>query len=342
MKKLHREGCQIGQFQPGVRDSIADVEGVLVGHVDIEAGNIQVGLSVVEPYPLSDGKRRLYIGRWALDGGGRISGLGVAEDFGTFSAPIAVVPAPVFGRVYEALIHQGIGRDSGLSTDAGWPPLVMGMEDGAWNDARRIYESVRQRDLDRALSAASEAVLEGSVGIGHSLRAFGVRGGVGSASRRFGAQHVGAFVAANGGLPGDLRVNGRAVPTPVSTVGGPQEFVAVLATDAPLLPYQLRALAQRAALGASRCKLWNPLTREAQVCVFTTRNSEDDATNVELERISATDNDMLYALFQAGAETVESATVSALCEAKPIQVNGRSLSVLDIRTLMRSNQLYFH
>ena len=335
MKTLHREGIQIGQFEPGVRDSIADVKGVRVGHVDIDVEDAQIGLSVVEPYPLSEEKRRLYTGRWALDGGGSTSGLGVAEDFGTLSAPIAVVPGPAFGRAYEALIHQGIRRDRGLSTDAGWPPFVMGMDDGVWNDARRVYESVGQRDLDRALSDASEAFLEGSVGIGRSLRAFGLRGGVGSASRRVGPQHIGAFVAANGGLPGDLRVNGQAVRIPESIAGGPQEFVAVLATDAPLLPFQLRALAQRAALGASRCGLWNPLTREAQICVFTTRNPESDETNVELERISATDNDTLYALFQAGAETVESATVSALCEAKPLQVNGHSLSVLDIRTLLR-------
>ena len=334
MKALHRVGIQIGKFEPGARDSIADVKGVRVGHVDIEVEDSQIGLSVVEPYPLSGEKRRLYIGRWALDGGGSISGLGVAEDFGTLSAPIAVVPGPAFGRAYEALIHQGIRRDSGLSTDAGWPPFVMGMDDGVWNDARRVYESVGQRDVDRALSAASEVVLEGSVGIGRSLRAFGLRGGVGSASRRVGPQHIGAFVVVNGGLPGDLSVNGQAVRITDSTAGGPQEFVAVLATDAPLLPFQLRALAQRAALGASRCNLWNPLTREAQVCVFTTRKSEDDATNVELERISATDDDVLYALFQAGAETVEAATVSALCEAQPLQINGRSLGALDIRMLL--------
>lgn len=335
MKTLHREGIQIGQFESGARDSIADVRGVRVGHVDIEVEDAQIGLSVVEPYPLSEEKRRLYTGRWSLDGGGSTSGLGVAEDFGTLSAPIAVVPGPAFGRAYEALIHQSIRRDRGLSTDAGWPPFVIGMDDGVWNDARRVYESVGQRDIDQALSDASEAFLEGSVGIGRSLRAFGLRGGVGSASRRVGPQHVGAFVAVNGGIPGDLRVNGQAVRIPGSIASGPQEFVAVLATDAPLLPFQLRALAQRAALGASRCGLWNPLTREAQVCVFTTRKSEGDLTNVELDRISATDDDTLYALFQAGAETVESATVSALCEAKPLQVNGHSLGVLDIRMLPR-------
>ena len=108
MKTLHREGIQIGQFESGARDSIADVRGVRVGHVDIEVEDAQIGLSVVEPYPFSEEKRRLYIGRWSLDGGGSTSGLGVAEDFGTLSAPIAVVPGPAFGRTYEALIHQGI------------------------------------------------------------------------------------------------------------------------------------------------------------------------------------------------------------------------------------------
>ena len=268
MKTLHREGIQIGQFEPGVRDSIADVKGVRVGHVDIDVEDAQIGLSVVEPYPLSEEKRRLYTGRWALDGGGSISGLGVAEDFGTLSAPIAVVPGPAFGRAYEALIHQGIRRDRGLSTDAGWPPLVMGMEDGVWNDARRIYESVGQRDLDRALSDANEVVLEGSVGIGRSLRAFGLRGGVGSASRRVGPQHIGAFVAANGGLPGDLRVNGQEIRIPGSIAGGPQEFVAVLATDAPLLPFQLRALlrsVRRCVRAAAACGIRSRV-RHKYVC----------------------------------------------------------------------------
>ena len=53
MKTLHREGIQIGQFESGARDSIADVRGVRVGHVDIEVEDAQIGLSIVEPYPFS-------------------------------------------------------------------------------------------------------------------------------------------------------------------------------------------------------------------------------------------------------------------------------------------------
>ena len=60
MKTLHREGIQIGQFESGARDSIADVRGVRVGHVDIEVEDAQIGLSVIEPYPLSEEKQRLY------------------------------------------------------------------------------------------------------------------------------------------------------------------------------------------------------------------------------------------------------------------------------------------
>lgn len=338
MKKVNQLGIQIGEFAPGPRDSIVDVEGVQVGQVAIEAGDAQIGLSVVVPYPLSVGKKRLAIGRWALDGGGSASGLGVVEDFGTFSSPIALVPAPVFGRVYEALIHQGIQRDRGLSTDAGWPPIVIGMADGVWNDALEVYESVQERDLDRALSIADDAVVEGSVGVGRSLRAFGLRGGVGSASRRVGSQRIGAFVAVNGGLPGDLRIDGRLVPVPDSVAGGPQEFAAVLATDAPLLPFQLRALAQRAALGASRCGLWNPITREAQISAFSTAVSESEASHADLERFTVPDDATLYRLFQAAAEAMESAVFSALCEAQALGVNGRTLEALDANLLRAAGQ----
>lgn len=328
MKKIHQLALRVGQLPVGSRDSIADVEGVQVGHATVAMERASVGLSVVMPYPRSVGERTLFAGRWALDGGGAASGLGVVEDFGTLSSPIALAPAPVFGRVYEALIHQGIARDSGLSTDAGWPPIVVGVDDGAWNDARRVYESVQQRDVDRAIDDASERVIEGNAGIGHALRAFGLRGGVGTASRLVGEQCVGVFVAVNGGLPGDLRLGGRTVSTAGAVDGGPQEFAAVVATDAPLLPFQLRALAQRAALGAGRCGLWNAGTRQAQVWSFSTAVAQDDAQHPALEKVAATSDEVLYGLFAAAAEAMEAAVFSALLEAEPLAVGERSLPVL--------------
>lgn len=333
MKKIHQLALRIGQLPSGARDSIADVEGVQVGHAAVQMERASVGLSVVVPYPRSVGQRTLFAGRWALDGGGAASGLGVVEDFGTLSSPMAFAPAPVFGRVYEALIHQGIGRDSGLSTDAGWPPIVIGIDDGAWNDARRVYESVQQRDVDRAIDDASKHVAEGNVGIGHALRAFGLRGGVGTASRLVDGQCVGIFVAVNGGLSGDLRVGGRTVSTAGAVPGGPQEFAAVVATDAALLPFQLRALAQRAGLGAGRCGLWNTGTREAQVWAFSTAVAQDDAQRPALEQVEATSDQVLYGLFAAAAEAMEAAVLSALLEAEPLVKDERILQALSADAL---------
>lgn len=338
MKKIHQLGLRIGQLPAGPRDSIADVEGVEVGHTTVQTERTSIGLSVVMPYPRSVGERALFAGRWSLDGGGAASGLGVVEDFGTLSSPIAFAPAPVFGRVYEALIHQGISRDSGLSTDAGWPPIVIGVDDGAWNDARRVYQSVQERDVDRAIDDASEHVVEGNAGIGQALRAFGLRGGVGTASRLVDGQCVGVFVAVNGGLPDDLRIGGRTVSTAGTVPDGPQEFAAVVATDAALLPFQLGALAQRAALGAGRCGLWNAVTREAQVWAFSTAAAQDDAQHAALAQVATTSDNVLYGLFAAAVEAMEAAVLSALLEAEPLTTGKQPLQALAAAALQQAGE----
>ena len=100
-----------------------------MGHVDIRTPDLHTGLTAIIPYPASVEERKLFIGRFSIDGGDAMSGLGVAEDFGTFSSPIVLAPTPVVGRVYESLIRHSLGRDTGLSTVAGWPPVVVGIDD---------------------------------------------------------------------------------------------------------------------------------------------------------------------------------------------------------------------
>jgi len=340
-------GLSLGQMAPGSTNALVDVSGVEVGHVDIADDGLNTGLTVVLPYPAIIKERRLFIGRWSL--GAAVSGLGVAEDFGTFSSPIALVPLPVFGRVYEAMIHQGIKRDSGLSTDTGWPPIVVGVNDSVWNNVRQVRASVREKHVDAALAAArGDAIREGNVGIGGGLQAFGLRGGVGTASRRVGPYLVGALVVANGGLPGGLSADGRALQEVSRALQsadeeaqrarsdvaedrliGPQEFVVVLATDAPLLPFQLRSLAQRAALGTSRCGLWNAYTRAGQVLAFSTVEAAAATEAAEvLEQVPLVAEQDLYGLFAAAAEAVEEAVLSALVAAEALTRGGRTLPAL--------------
>jgi D-aminopeptidase len=300
---------------------------VRVGQVEVVQAGLRTGITAVVPYPPQVEERKLFIGRWAVDGGDILSGLGVAEDFGTFSSPVVLAPAPAKGRVYEALIQHGLARDPGLTTVAGWPPVVVGLDQATWGPALLVHQVVGQPHLDAAVGQAREgAVREGNAGIGAGLRAFGVKGGIGTSSRRVDAYLVGALVAANGGSPRELRVDGYPIGNFLRAgQGEPQTFAAVVATDAPLIPGQLDRLAGRAALGLGRVGLLNAATREGLVLAFSTAGQAEEGP-LEVGRM-ATEKE-LYGLFAAAAQVAEEAVLNALLAAEPVEADGQRLATL--------------
>ncbi len=295
----------------GPHNAIVDVAGVSVGHVDIRTPDLHTGLTAIVPYPVSVDERKLFIGRFSIDGGDALSGLGVVEDFGTFSSPIVLAPSPVVGQVYESLIRHSLRRDPGLSTVAGWPPVVVGIDDTAVNDPVLVREVLTHAHAEEALASAGSAVPTGNAGVGGGLQAFGYKGGIGTASRRAGEYALGVLAAVNGGR--ELHWAGRALPIGAGA-GGPQTFAAVVATDAPLIPRQLERLAGRAALGLARTGLWNPQTREGLVLAFSTAGlvQESDAP------MRMVGEEKLYSLFAAGAAAAEAAVVEALLAAETV------------------------
>ena len=310
---------RLAENAAGPHNAIVDVAGVSVGHVDIRTSDLRLssgrslhtGLTAIVPYPASVAERKLFIGRFSIDSGDAMSGLGVAEDFGTFSSPIVLAPSPVVGRVYEALIRHSLGRDTGLSTEAGWPPVVVGIDDTAVNDPALVRKVLTHTHADEALASAGSAVPTGNAGVGGGLLAFGYKGGVGTASRRAGEYALGVLAAVNGGR--ELHWAGRVLSVGEQTEG-PQTFAAVVATDAPLIPRQLERLAGRAALGLARTGLWNPHTREGLVLAFSTTGivQEPDAP------VRMVDEEKLYSLFAAGAAAAEGAVVDALLAAETV------------------------
>lgn len=290
----------------GPHDALVDVAGVSVGHIDIRTPHLHTGLTAIVPYPATVAERKLFIGRFSIDGGDAMSGLGVAEDFGTFSSPIVLAPAPVVGRVYESLIRHSLSRDPGLSTEAGWPPVVVGIDDAAVNDPAHVRQVLTHAHVAEALARAGRTVSRGNAGVGGGLRAFGYKGGIGTASRRAGEYALGVLAAVNGGR--ELHWAGRVLPAGEGREG-PQTFAAVVATDAPLIPRQLERLAGRSALGLARTGLWNPHTREGLVLAFST---------AEASSVRMVGEERLYSLFAAGAAAAEAAVVDALLAAEPV------------------------
>ena len=337
MMRLRQLGIKIGTRTPGRYNAITDVEGVGVGQTELVEEDLYTGITAVVPYPAKVKKRQLFLGRWALDGGDGMTGLGVAEDFGTFSTPIVLAPAASVGKIYDALIQYGLGRDPGLSTVAGWPPLVVGIDDSGWNSPARIYARVGEAELLRALQAVQNGpVKEGNAGIGCGLSAFGFKSGMGSASRMLGTGYtVGVLVAANAGVLEGLCVDrypvGARLQPQAAKLSGPQSFAAVLATDAPLVPRQLERLSGRAAPGLSRVGLLDSATHEGLVLAFSTtgivlQEGEDGV----VEQVRMEDEAMLHEVFAAAGEACEEAVLNALLGAVAVEKPGRFLSRLPV------------
>lgn len=225
-----------------LRNSITDVSGVEVAHLTVAEGDVQTGVTVVLPCPPSVRHRKFSFGAYAAGGALAWTGVEVAEDFGTSASPIVLCNATSVGAAYDALITRGHKRDPELPVDDGWPPVVVGIDDGYLNDLRR--RRVKHDDVLAACEAArGDAPACGSVGVGRGLVALGYKGGVGdaSAAARLGADAfvVGVLLAANGGAP-----RGASAVRAVSP-----GFVAIVATDAPLFPAELRWLGEAALRG---------------------------------------------------------------------------------------------
>lgn len=309
--------------KPTPRSAITDVPGVQVGHLTLAEGEVQTGVTVVLPYPPTMRHRKLFLG--AFGGGERQgwTGLEVAEDFGTFSSPLVLCNATAVGAAYDALITRGYRRDPELPADDGWPPIVIGIDDGHLNDLRR--RRVGHDEVLRALEAATDAApARGSVGIGRGLVAFGGKGGVGDAAHttRLGAGEasVGVLLAANGGGPRE----GARAQAP--------GFVAIVATDAPLWPEELRALAEAAVRhldgGDARLAL-----------AFSTGNAIDgsvDASPAQRYRARRVGEEGLAMLLEATQAASRAALARALTDARAVTGRkGRTVAQLPPEAIAR-------
>ena len=318
----------VGQLPIGRRNEITDVAGVRVGHVDIDADGLTTGITAVLPYPSK--ARKLFIGRYGLDGGDGMTGLGVSEDFGAISTPIMLAPAAAVGAVYDAIITRGLGIDAGLSEDAGWPPVVIGVDDSWLNPPAAVHRVVSHDHADQALAAAAAAVPEGSRGIGSGLAAFGGRGGIGTASRMCTMSGppltIGALVVVNGGEPDHLSVDGLPLATGRTPLKSdvPRTMATVLVTDAPLIPRQLERLAGRAALGLARVGLLDGRTREGLVLALSTTGLQEvgDVRSDGTVAAAMVAESELSTLFTAAMEACEESVLNALLQAEPLPHRG--------------------
>ncbi len=285
-------GIVIGRGRPGPFNAITDVPGVRVGHttlVDGEGplvvgrGPVRTGVTVVIPHDGDPWSEPVFAGCHRLNGNGELTGLEWIRESGQLGGIIGLTNTHSVGVVHDALIAVATRT---IPTGAPiWSlPVVGETWDGSLNDVNGFH--VRPAHVEAAIAAATRGpVAEGGVGGGTGMVCHEFKGGIGTASRvvegGIAGWTVGVLVQANYGRRDWLRIDGvpvgEAIPTsdlpsphaaaeaanaaragrssdrpPGSSRGETGSIIALVATDAPLLPHQCARLAQRAGLGIAR------------------------------------------------------------------------------------------
>lgn len=308
---------RIGRLPSGARDAITDVAGVTVGHATLDEGDVQTGVTVVRPHGGDPYLQRVPAGFTVLNGFGKSVGLMQVEELGVLESSIALtntfaVPAVVAAQIRQCVAaNPDCGR--GLPT---LNPLVFECNDGFLNDIQRM--AVSEADYLRAWSGAAEVFAQGSVGAGRGMSSFGLKGGIGSASRLSGAHTVGALVLANYGVRNNLVIAGHAVGPPVPrwpTEPEKGSIIILIATDAPLDARQLRRLSLRAGAGLARTGSVFGHGSGDIALAFSTAYTLPQHAEAPMPAVALLHDARLDGLFQAVADSVEQAILHALWRA---------------------------
>jgi D-aminopeptidase len=250
---------------PGPWNAITDVPGLEVGYSTlIEGTDVRTGVTAIHPRDRSNPGDPCAAGFHSQNGNGEMTGVSWVNESGTMAGPICVTNTHAVGVAHGSVVRWTATHHPAIA-EAWLLPIAAETWDGYLNDINggHVTEAVGVRALE---AAASGPIEEGSVGGGTGMNCYAFKGGSGSSSRlvEYGGTTytVGVFLQANFGARAELVIAGvplgdaLADDDPMAEFfGAPQgagSCIAIVATDAPLLPDQCRALARRVTLGLAR------------------------------------------------------------------------------------------
>lgn len=333
--------------KPGPLNAITDVKGIEVGDTTIIRGDgklvvgqgpVRTGVTVVFPRGRADADP-VYAGWFSQNGNGEMTGTTWVEESGFLEGPVAITNTHSVGLVRDAIIAWSV-KSGRIATQPWSLPVVAETWDGYLNDINGFH--VKDSDVFAAItSARSGPVPEGSVGGGTGMVCYGFKGGDGTASRVLssneGGYTVGVLVQCNCGRRPQLTIAGlpvgKAMPLaarasrerPDEDVGS---IIIVVATDAPLLPTQLKRLARRATMGLARTGSTSGNSSGDIFIAFSTANPGADKEPGP-NTVQTVSNERISPLFQATVEATEEAIVNAMVAARTMTgIDGHTIEGL--------------
>ena len=315
---------------PGPLNAITDVKGVEVGHstiisgegaLRVGAGPVRTGVTAILPRGRQSSDL-VFAGWFSLNGNGEMTGTTWVEESGLLEGPVMITNTHSVGVVRDAVIAWRVQH--GQQNQPWSLPVVAETWDGYLNDINGFH--VKEKHAFEALDSARPGpVAEGNVGGGTGMICHEFKGGIGTASRRLdekaGGYTVGVLVQCNYGLRYQLRIAGvpvgREITNDLVYSRETGSIIIVIATDAPLLPHQLKRLARRASLGLARNGSISGNGSGDIFIAFSTANPE--AGNPSgLVPLTMLPNDLLGPLFEATVQATEEAIVNALVAAETL------------------------
>ncbi len=329
--------------KPGAWNAITDVKGIEVGYRTLIAGAgakaVRTGVTAV--WPRGKNPDIPAFGGWfAQNGNGEMTGTTWLEEGGLLSGPVLITNTHSVGTVRDSFIRWQVARARGLGEEPQeWSlPVVAETWDGFLNDINGFH--VTMEDTVAALeSAKSGPIEEGNVGGGTGMVCYGFKGGTGTSSRRVDAYTVGVLVQCNCGRRAQLQISGAPVgreiqeSIPYARNGAFRDadtgsIIIVIATDAPLLPNQLKRLARRASMGLARTGSSSGNGSGDIFIAFSTANPDAGKTS-GLVNLTLLPNDEMNPLFEATVQATEEAIVNAMVAAETMTgYNGHKVIAL--------------
>jgi len=337
-------GVAPGIFQPGARNAITDVAGVLVGQTTvIEGDSVRTGVTAIRPHSgnlfLDRVPAALHVG----NGFGKLLGVTQLRELGELETPILLTCTLCVWKAADAMVEWLLAQP-GMEQVRSINPVVGETNDGALNAIRT--RPIRPEHVRQALEKAGGDVEEGSVGAGAGTIAFGWKGGIGTSSRvlpqSLGGWTVGVLVQSNFG--GVLQILGAPVGRELGQYSfqrevegsaraperGDGSIMIVVATDAPLSDRNLERVAARAIMGLARTGSSASNGSGDYALAFSTAASVRRRADARRLTVDELTNEETSAVFEAVVEATEEAIYNSMFRATDATSSGRTIQALPI------------
>ena len=355
---------------PGVFNAITDVQGVEVGYSTIISGKgnntvgngpVRTGVTAIFPRGKAKKFSPVYANWYSLNGNGEMTGTTWVTESGFLETPIMITNTNSVGVVRDAVLKWYVDTDWYSGEDWWYTyPVVAETYDGFLNDIYGFH--VKEKHVLEAIENSSIGqIAEGNIGGGTGMMCLGFKGGTGTSSRvlkiKDSSYTVGAIVQSNFGAKRNLSIAGVPVGVELkdtlnSVFNGPPKsrrqegdgsIIVIVATDVPLLPHQLKRIAQRIPLGIGIVGGRGSNGSGDIFLAFSTAN-EGAFNRDDIASITSMPNDLLMPVFEATVQVVEEAIINAMIAAETMEgINGNTSYAIPhdvlVETLKKYNRI---